>query len=104
MENMSGCEKQKVTRRTVDKWIVENDKTLNTTIWLKYEMVVDREHVSALKCGVCIQFRERLMSLRNYNSAFINGLKNTRTSSFKEHTETEMHKVSMALYKKQHSE
>jgi len=104
-ESMSGCEKRKVTRRTVDKWIVENDKTLNATIWLKYEMVVgDREHVSALKCGVCIQFRERLMSLRNYNSPFINGSRNTRTSSFKEHTETEMHKVSMALYKKQHSE
>ena len=69
---MSGCEKRKVTRRTVDKWIVENDKTLNTTIWLKYDMVVgDREHVSALKCGVCIQFWERLMSLRNYSPAFI---------------------------------
>ena len=44
------------------------------------------------------------MSLRNYNPAFINGSKNTRTSSFKEHAETEMHKVSIALYKKQHSE
>ena len=63
----------------------------------------DREHVSALKCGICMQFKERLVSLCNYNPAFINGSMNTRTSAFKEHTETEMHKRAMALYRKQHS-
>ena len=62
-ESMSGqsksLQKRAVTRRTVEKWIIENDKQLDTTIWLKYDTVVgDREHVSALKCGVCIQFNE----------------------------------------------
>ena len=96
--------KRMVTRRTVERWIVENDKQLDMTIWLKFETAVgDRKHVSALKCGVCIQVKERLVSLHNYNPAFINGFMNTRTSVFKEHAETEMHKRAMALYRKQHS-
>ena len=89
-----------VTQRTVERWIVENDKQLDTMIWLKFETVEgDREHVSALKCGVCIQFKERLVSLHNYNPAFINGSMNTQTSAFKEHAETEMHKRAMALHR-----
>ena len=49
-----------VTRRTVDKWIIENDKELDTIIWVMYDtMIGDREHVSALKHGVCIQFQAR---------------------------------------------
>ena len=93
--------KRMATRRTVERWIIDNDKQLDTMIWLKFETAVgDREHVSALKCGVCIQFKERLVSLRSYNP---NGSMNTRTSAFKEHAETEMHKRAMALYRKQHS-
>lgn len=96
--------KRKVTRKTVEKWITENDKTLDTTLWLKFEVATgDREHVSTLKCTVCQQFKERLVSMRNYNPAFVEGTSNTRTSSFKEHASTEMHKRAMALYKKQHS-
>ena len=73
--------------------------------WIqRYETVPgDRKHVSALKCGVCIQFNDRLILLRNYNSAFVNGSKNTRTSAFKEHPDTDMHTCAMLLYKKQHS-
>jgi len=93
-----------LTRRTVEKWIKEKDKELDTSIWLKFDVVPsDCEHVSTLKCGVCMQFNERLTSLRNYNPAFINGSKNTKTSAFKEHADTEMHKRAMILYKKQHS-
>ena len=86
---------KKVIRTTVDKWIVENDKTLKT-IWLKYVLVVgDCEHVSALKYGACIQFHKQL---QNYNSEFINGSKNTRTSSFKEYTQMKMDKPSVSSY------
>ena len=84
--------------------IVENDKDLDTTVWLKYDVIKDdREHMSNLKCAVCIQFSKWLVSLRNYNPAFINGSKNTRTSDFKDHADTEMHKHAMSLYQKQHS-
>ena len=57
-------QKRVVTRRTAEKWITESEKELDTTIWLKYDTVVgDRDHVFALKCGVCIQFNKRFVSL-----------------------------------------
>ena len=61
MEIMSGqsdsSKKRVLTRRTVEKWIKENDKELDTSIWLKFDMVPGNcEHVSTLKCGICIQF------------------------------------------------
>ena len=96
--------KRVLTRRTMGKWNVENDKDLDTTVWLKYDVVEgDCEHMSALRCAVCIQFNKRLVLLQNYNPAFINGSKNTRTSAFKDHADTEMDKCAMSLYWKQHS-
>ena len=83
---------------------LDNDKDLDTTTWLKYEVIEgDHEHVFALKCAVCIQFNECLASCRNYNPVFINGSKNVRTSAFKDHAAMEMHKRAMLLYRKQHS-
>ena len=74
--------------------------------WLKFKVASgdrNREHVSKLKCSVCKQFKDRLISMRNYNPAFVEGTANTQTSAFKEHACTEMHKRAMALYRKQHS-
>ena len=76
--------------KSVDKWISENDKELNTSTWLKYT-VVDRLHVVSLLCSVCTQFKSKLEGMRNYNPAFIDGSKNLRTSSFKDHAGSSMH-------------
>ena len=35
-----------------------------------------------MKCGICIQFKDQLITLRNYNPTFINGSTNTKTSLF----------------------
>ena len=35
--------------RSIDKWIAENNKELETTTWLKYD-IVNREQVDCLKC------------------------------------------------------
>ncbi len=42
-----------ILNKNVDKWIVENDKDLHTSIWLNYN-VPTREHVKCLsmKCSV----------------------------------------------------
>ena len=40
---------------------------------------------------VCTQFRTKLELMRNYRSAFIDGMSNVRTSTFKEHATTDMH-------------
>ena len=96
------AKKRGVSKRTADKWLAEYDKTLNTSVWLKYELA-DRDHVVALKCAVCSQFKAKLESMRNYRSAFIEGTSNVRTSTFKEHATTDMHTRVMALFKKQQS-
>jgi len=75
---------------TVEKWIAVNDRQLNATIWLQYNKA-DREHVSALKCVLCIHFRDKFCSGKNYNPALISGSKNLQTSSFKSHTASDMH-------------
>jgi len=72
---------RKVTRKTVEKWIAESDKDLDTTLCLKFDVIPgDREHVSKIKCSVCGQFQERLVSMWNYNPAFVNGTANVRAS------------------------
>ena len=94
---------RKVTRNTVEKWIIENDKVLDTTLWLKFDVIAeDLEHVLKLKYSVCGQFKQQLISMRNYNPAFVDGTTNTHASSFKDHAITETHKRAMILYKKQH--
>ncbi len=81
---------------------MENDWELNTSTWLKLEMV-DREHVALLKCSVCSQFATKLESMRNFKAAFIDGSSNIRLSSVKDHAATDMHAYAMLLLKKQQS-
>ena len=47
--------KRAVTTKTVDKWILDHDKTLNMATWLNYDKA-DRYHVLRLKCMVCTKF------------------------------------------------
>lgn len=91
-----------VQRRTVEKWITENDRELNTSVWLKFDMA-DREHVSLLKCSVCSLFSKKLESMRNFRPAFIDGSHNIRVSSVKDHAATDMHSYAMLQLKKQQS-
>lgn len=95
----STSKKRAVSVKTVQNWISQNDKQFETASWLKYD-VVNREHVSAVKCSVCIRFQERIYSCRNYNSAFITGSTNLRCSAFKDHAVTEMHRRAMNLFRR----
>ena len=96
------AKRRKVTTKTVEKWKVENDRALNTSIWLVYNKL-DRDHVESLKCGVCVRFEDKIRGCRNFNSAFIEGSKNLRASSFKDHAATDMHKRAMVLFHKSRS-
>ena len=82
--------------RTVEKWVAENDKVLNTSIWLKFERA-DHDHVLSLKCAVCSRCNDKLVSMRNYRPAFVEGTNNVRTYSFKEHAATDMHARAMVI-------
>ena len=96
------AKKRAVSRRTAEKWVAEYDCTLNTTVWLKFNMA-DRDHVASLRCAVCTQFKDKLVSMCNLRPAFIEGTTNVRTSTFKEHAATSMHETVMGLFKKQQS-
>lgn len=93
--------KHGVTKRTVKKWIAENDKSLQTLRWLHFKMSADHEHVAILKCAVCSQFKEKLVFMQNFRPAFINGTTNICVSVFKDHAETTMHCRAMILDWKQ---
>ena len=93
--------KRSVQKKTVEKWIVENDKELNTSVWLKFETAAeDCDHMATLKCAICCRFRERLHPMRNYRPAFSDGTSNVCTSTFKDHADTDIHKYTMVLFKK----
>ena len=94
--------KRGVSKASVNKWIRENDKTLSTATWLKFDTdAANRGVVVALRCSVCKQFRDKLVGMRNYNSAYVEGSSNLRSSSFKDNASTEMHARAMQLLKKQ---
>ena len=101
-DGCNGAKRRMVTKRTVERWISENDKTLHTIRWLGYETASgDREHVTVLKCNVCGKYRDRLCSMRNYRPAFVEGTANVRASTFKDHAATDMHRRAMALEAKE---
>ena len=83
-----------LTVTTVQKWIAENDKALNTATWLKY-VASGRSHVEALMCSVCIKFKDKLEGMRNFKPGFIEGSRNLRASSFKDHAASDMHARAM---------
>ena len=91
-----------LTVSTVKRWILENDRVLNTTTWLTYA-ASDRNFVEAWKCSVCIKFRDKLRGMRNFKPGFSDGSRNLRTSSFKHHSASDMHARAMLLWKKESS-
>ena len=52
-------------KKTAEKWVLENNRELNMSVWLKFD--VDHDHVVALKCAVCTGFKkERSRSVFEY--------------------------------------
>ena len=78
----SSTKKRTVTAKSVDKWILDHDKDINTATWLQYKMV-DRYHVAKLKCTICMRFMDKIRGSKNFNPAFVDGSTNQRTSSLK---------------------
>ena len=96
------AKRRAVCRKTVEKWVAENDRALNTTTCLKFDMA-DRNHVASLRCAICSQFKDKLVPMRNFRPAFIEGTTSIRTTAFKDHAATDIHAHTMCLFKKQHA-
>ena len=54
-----------------------------------------------MKCKVCIQFKDKLASCRNFSAAFIEGSRNLRASAFKDHARSDMLRRAKLLFRKQ---
>ena len=91
--------KRAISIKTVEKWIGENEKTLQMSTWLKYNKGRGGT-VLSLKCEVCIRYQDKIESCKNYNPAFILSSNNLRTSAFKDHARSEMHQNAYSLFMK----
>ena len=67
-------------------------------MWLQYDKF-DHEYIYCLSLA-CVHFQDQLLSVWNYNPAFIAGSKNFQTSSFVEHVWSDMHLYAMLLFQK----
>ena len=92
--------KRMLLARSVDNWISEYDKQYDTATWLTYK-AVDRVHVESLSCSGCTCFQDKLLGMCNYKASFIEGSRNLRTSSIKDHAVSNMHIRAMSLLKQE---
>ena len=65
----------------VEKWVEENNKALNASIWVEFERDYC-DHVLSLKSTVYSHLNGKLVSMSNYHPTFVKGMTNVRTSSF----------------------
>ena len=80
-----------------NKWITEYDKELNSSAWLKYT-IINHFYVDTLTCSICAYFRSKLEGMHNYNPAYIEGPRNLRMSSIKDHAARTMHVWAISLH------
>ena len=80
-----------MTVKTIHKWVIESDRKMDTSMWLRYDKV-DREYAAMRKCCVSAEFSEKRRGMCNYNPAFAVGSQNLQASSYKDHAATDMHK------------
>ena len=68
-------EKRALSVSSVQKWIRENDKSMQTMTLLKFNRCENnvRNHMMSLCCLVFQEFDDRLRGMRNYSAAFIIG-------------------------------
>ena len=92
-------QKRGLSVSTVEKWILDYDKTLNTSTWLGYDKT-GRNQVARLKCKVCQRFVDKIRGSRNFSTAFIDGSENLQTTSFKDHAKPTCAKGRWYIWKK----
>ena len=96
--------RRRVKYETFKRWIVNNDRELQTMTWLSCE--TESEHgekfVMKLKCKICSKYREKLVGRKNFNDKWISeGADLIRTTNFRDHAKSDQHTHAMNLFKKQ---
>ena len=95
--------KRCVSYSTYIKWWREFDKQFQTISWLdcyatgkEGKRIVDR-----LKCKVCLKYKSRIESRRNYSDKWLVGAESVRTSNIRDHAHSDQHLYAMSLHYKE---
>lgn len=80
----------------------ELDRECETVTWLTCEVDTKghKKTVSKLRCSVCVDYKERICSRRNFSDKWIVGADSIRTSNIRDHAKAEQHKHAMNLFRR----
>ena len=93
-----------VKTTTCDKWVAEDDRELSTSVWLSYERSTsDRSVVENLECKMCSRLVNKIRGSKNFSDSFVVGSRNLKTSAFKDHAASEIHRHEVTLFGKEQS-
>ena len=86
-----GGKKRSVSYSTYIKWRREFDKECQTISWLDCDTIgKGKRTVKRLKCKVCLKYKSRIESRRNYSDKWLVGVESVRTSNIRDHACTYM--------------
>ena len=99
-ESSAKRKKRQVTLKTLERWQRENDKDLQTLVWLRYDPVDDDSStVDTVWCGLCCQFKSRIEGKKHLSKAWIEGSGNLKLSNVNDHAHSDQHKIAMSLFR-----
>ena len=88
--------KRQVQVSTFNKWQRELDKEHSSLVWLRCDRDKDDQLlVSTVYCKVCREYENKIIGMRNFSSAWINGSWNHRTSNILDHAKSDQHNAAM---------
>ena len=94
--------RRSVSYSTFNKWRGELDKECQTLSWLDCEFIGKgaKRVVEKLKCNVCIRYKSRIESRRNYSDKWLMGADSVRTSNIRDHARSDQHIHAMSIHYK----
>ena len=99
-----GGKKRRVSYSTYIKWQREFDKECQTISWLDCDTIgKGKRTVDRLKCKVCLKYKSRIESRRNYSDKWLVGAESVRTSNIRDHAHSDQHVYAMSLLYKESS-
>ena len=84
------------------KWRREFDKECQTISWLDCDTIgKGKRTVDRLKCKVCLKYKSRIESRRNYSDKWLVGAESVQTSNIRDHAHSDQHVYAMSLLYKE---
>jgi len=88
--------RRQVTLTTFKKWQVKLEREHQTMTWLRCDMEQNNPTViDTLWCDACRMNEAKIIGMKNYSSAWINGSSNDKTSRVVDHANSYQHRAAM---------